>query len=101
MQAIVESIKGKKLKFTNDRNKKYDILIEPKQLGNPSLIEDAHSNQEVGFFDYGYAITCHKSQGDEWESVLVLEEKSDLWEHKRWAYTAASRAKSKLVWGTS
>ena len=25
-------------------------------------------------FDYGYAITCHKAQGSEYDNVLVLEE---------------------------
>ena len=25
-------------------------------------------------FAYAYAITCHKSQGSEWDKVLVLEE---------------------------
>lgn len=100
MQATVDSISGKKIKFKNDRGKAYELTIDFKQLGNPTLVEDAHSNNEIGFFDYGYAITCHKAQGDEWENVLVLEEKSDLWEHKRWTYTAASRAKTKLIWGT-
>ena len=49
-------------------------------------------------FDYAYAATCHKCQGDEFEKVLVLEQKCDLWDHRRWAYTAASRAKSHLYW---
>ena len=65
------------------------------------MLDDAHSNNEVGYFDYGYAITCHKAQGDEWEKVLVLEEKCDLWEHKRWTYTAASRSKESLIWGSA
>lgn len=52
-------------------------------------------------FDFSYCITAHKSQGDEWGKVLVFEEKCDLWEHSRWAYTAASRAKDALVWVTS
>lgn len=50
-------------------------------------------------FTYGYAITCHKSQGSEWDKVLVLEESFpfDKNEHKRWLYTAATRASEKLV----
>lgn len=49
-------------------------------------------------FDYGYAITAHKSQGSEWDKVLVFEEDFP-WgeEHKRWLYTAVTRAKEKLV----
>jgi ATP-dependent exoDNAse (exonuclease V) beta subunit len=51
-------------------------------------------------FDYGYAITCHKSQGSEYDKVIVLEEylkgesKAD---HIRWLYTAATRAAKKLI----
>jgi exodeoxyribonuclease-5 len=51
-------------------------------------------------FDYAYAVTCHKAQGSEWMKVLVLEQVCGGWDHKRWAYTAASRAKEKLIWVT-
>lgn len=37
-------------------------------------------------------------QGSEFHSVLVLEQKCDLWDHRRWAYTAASRARDALLW---
>ena len=50
-------------------------------------------------FAYGYAITCHKAQGSEWDKVLVLEESFpfDKEEHKRWLYTACTRASEKLI----
>lgn len=50
-------------------------------------------------FAYGYAITCHKAQGSEWDKVLVLEEAFpfDKEEHARWLYTACTRASEKLV----
>lgn len=51
-------------------------------------------------FDYGYAITCHKAQGSEFDKVLVFEEfmKGDTTEkHARWLYTAVTRAVNKLV----
>ena len=50
-------------------------------------------------FAYAYAITCHKSQGSEWDKVLVFEERFpfDKTEHRRWLYTAITRAKEKLV----
>lgn len=56
------------------------------------------SKESPNPFDYAYAITCHKCQGDEYNKVLVLEQKCDLWSHSRWAYTAASRAKEQLFW---
>ena len=50
-------------------------------------------------FAYAYAITCHKAQGSEWDKVLVFEEgfPKVANEHKCWLYTAATRAKEKLV----
>jgi exodeoxyribonuclease V len=51
-------------------------------------------------FDYAYVITAHKAQGDEWKRVLVMEQKCKHWDHRRWTYTAASRAQEKLVWWT-
>lgn len=50
-------------------------------------------------FAYGYAITTHKSQGSEWDKVLVIEERFpfDKEEHKKWLYTACTRAAQKLV----
>lgn len=51
-------------------------------------------------FDYGYAITCHKSQGSEYDKVIVLEEylRNESKEgHMRWLYTAATRAAKKLI----
>ena len=49
---------------------------------------------------YGYAITCHKSQGGEWGNVFV---DMDAYmgrmteSYFRWAYTAVTRAKSRLL----
>ena len=50
-------------------------------------------------FTFGYAITCHKSQGSEWDKVLVIEERFpfDKKEHARWLYTAISRSAEKCV----
>ena len=49
---------------------------------------------------YGYALTCHKSQGGEWEEVfLFLENKMYGMPRPglfQWWYTAITRAKSKL-----
>jgi hypothetical protein len=49
---------------------------------------------------YGYAITCHKAQGGEWEKVFVDMDKMGGKENNdyfRWAYTAITRS-SKSLW---
>lgn len=48
-------------------------------------------------FDYGYVITCHKSQGSEYDKVLVIEEMLKSTDHARWLYTACTRAAQKLT----
>lgn len=50
-------------------------------------------------FDFGYAITVHKAQGSQWNSVLFYEEPfgSDLDLRRRWKYTAVTRAAENLI----
>ncbi len=49
---------------------------------------------------YAYAITCHKSQGGQWEQVFIdqgfIEPESINKEYHRWLYTAVTRATEKL-----
>lgn len=48
--------------------------------------------------NYGYALTCHKSQGSEWPEILIVMEEAlgrmSTVERKRWLYTAITRAKT-------
>jgi len=49
---------------------------------------------------FGYAITCHKSQGSQWDKVLVWDDgfgKKTRQESSRWLYTAITRAAERLV----
>ena len=59
-----------------------------------------YSNNKRCLFDYGYAITVHKSQGSQWEKVLFYA--GDLWGDQltrhQLAYTAVTRAQKKLVY---
>ena len=49
-------------------------------------------------FDYGYAITAHKSQGSQWNDVLIFDESWCFREDsKRWLYTAITRAQNKIL----
>lgn len=47
--------------------------------------------------DYGYAITCHKSQGSEFDKIMVLEENINRTNHAKWLYTAVTRGKERAV----
>ncbi|MBY0457476.1 MAG: hypothetical protein K2V38_09085, partial [Gemmataceae bacterium] len=62
----------------------------PKLSANRAGMEDIATRGVP--FDFAYCLTAHKMQGDQADKIVVLEERCDLWEHARWAYTAASRA---------
>lgn len=51
--------------------------------------------------NFGYAVTCHKSQGGEWEKVYFFLNKGmyvmDPPELTRWWYTGITRSKEKLI----
>jgi len=49
-------------------------------------------------FDYGYALTTHKSQGSQWDNVYLFDESWAFREHsQRWLYTAITRAAEKIT----
>jgi len=53
------------------------------------------------FVDYGYCLTVHKSQGSEYDNVLLIEEPigDTIVDKSRWIYTAITRAKKSLMIG--
>jgi len=59
-----------------------------------------HYDQEnIDLFDFGYCTTVHKSQGSEWDKVVLFEQRNQYQndqDYARWLYTAATRAKEKL-----
>jgi exodeoxyribonuclease-5 len=48
---------------------------------------------------YGWAITCHKAQGSQWENVVVWEDGLGRTQEdrNRWLYTAITRAERGLL----
>ena len=59
---------------------------------------DESVTSDICTIDYGYALTCHKSQGSEYDNVLVLVESkipSNL--YNKWLYTAITRAKKSVT----
>lgn len=49
-------------------------------------------------FEFGYCISCHKSQGSEFDNVVLFDEGYAFKEDKnRWLYTAITRAKKRLI----
>lgn len=58
---------------------------------------DWRERKKYSEFDFAYAITCHKSQGSQWNNVMVLDESSYFRENRsKWLYTAITRAAEKV-----
>jgi exodeoxyribonuclease-5 len=49
-------------------------------------------------FDYGYVLTVHKSQGSQWDDVVLFDESFAFPDSRaRWLYTGITRAAKKLT----
>jgi len=49
-------------------------------------------------FDYGYVLTVHKSQGSQWDDVVLFDESAVFAESRqRWLYTGVTRAAKRLT----
>jgi exodeoxyribonuclease-5 len=58
---------------------------------------DREALQSLVEADFGNAITVHKAQGSEWESVTVVDDRIKFVDRRRWLYTAITRARSRLL----
>ncbi len=91
--------------LSSDQNKALylDFCMRNKSLPRKS-VEFKHALKTDPYFNalrlkYGYAITCHKAQGSEWNHVFVKcqTHQSQLTaDYFRWFYTAITRASQKL-----
>lgn len=81
----------------------YVGLVYRAQFGASETVKEVPllPNGERGdLWDFGYALTVHKAQGSQAESVLVFEEKfakSNEEDWRRWLYTAVTRASQNLT----
>ncbi len=72
------------------------VLPEFFNGGEESLTPQARRDSDE--FDFGYALTVHKAQGSQWNSVVLFDESFAFREHRnRWLYTGITRAAEKLT----
>jgi exodeoxyribonuclease-5 len=90
-------------------NERIVMTLDPDMDGSPQTVE-AHAayfqGGEVPFwnrkdaeeFDYGYALTVHKSQGSQWDDVLLYDESWCFRQDRhRWLYTGITRAAERVT----
>ena len=79
-----------------------EMSVEPKTLYY--IKKYVQNTDKPGYyvpydFSYGYAITCWKAQGSEWNNILFFEEgfPTNKEEHIQYLYTGITRASNKLI----
>lgn len=88
------------------RKEKKDLMVVPGVKTHVAcFMQDVKDANEIGIsvrpdsvaMTWGYAITCHKAQGSEFDTVMVFDDghifRADA---NKWRYTAATRAAKKL-----
>jgi ATP-dependent exoDNAse (exonuclease V) alpha subunit len=64
---------------------------------NKQFLPQAVFNKNIALATYGYAISCHKAQGQEWDNVYIdAEWLMEEWDAAKWFYTAITRAKKNV-----
>lgn len=77
---------------------KYDTAVT--DLLHEKIKKEQPRGEKINLFDFGYAISVHKSQGSEWDKVMLFEERNFYQtdeNYARWLYTGITRAKNKLL----
>lgn len=102
---IEDLLYSKEPALSSDQNKALylDFRIRNKSL-RPHTTEFKHALKSDSYFNalrlkFGYAITCHKAQGSEWNNVFVKckSHQSQLTaDYFRWLYTAITRTAKNL-----
>lgn len=79
----------------------YKIFTEGKATVNKDNWMQYPKYERPMEFDFGYAITVHKSQGSEFNKVVLFNEHlgNDREHYLRWLYTGVTRASKKLIVG--
>lgn len=88
------------------RKKKEDLELLPAvPVHMTCFVQDIKNREEIplqvrsdsALMTWGYAITVHKAQGSEWNSVLLFDDGHIFREDvRKWRYTGATRAAKKL-----
>ena len=74
------------------------IKLLKSAFDDPDLEVPWQTKKRYDDFDYGYALTVHKAQGSQWNSVVLFDESYAFRESReRWLYTAITRAAERLV----
>jgi exodeoxyribonuclease-5 len=86
-----------------NREKTFANKLEIDRAIEAAGLEVPEYGLHADLLDFGYALTCHKAQGSQFDTVLLypdgrMDPNED--DTKRWLYTAVTRAKARLIYLT-
>lgn len=119
LNGLIGNITRIERKHSKNRRSNPDLLLDFKPIDYESEFKDLKVNSDIlnyrdisfkerrelidfrsqgSKFEYAYAITCHSSQGSEWDNVLFnIEYFMPKDKMKKFIYTGITRAKEKLI----
>jgi exodeoxyribonuclease-5 len=96
-------INGPSLSYNDQKNFFAEVLKDYENIpSRRKRIEEVKNNPYYNALQvkFGYALTCHKTQGGQWKHVFIdqgyLTEEHINQEYFRWLYTALTRATEKV-----
>ena len=106
VKILLETLHSDSPALTSDEAKKLYQAVEEDYMDIPKAADRRKAMKDNPYFNalqvkYGYALTCHKTQGGQWNNVFIeapylpeetILELGDL----RWLYTAITRASEKV-----
>ena len=106
VKIIMEALYSDSPALTNEEAKRLYQAVEEDYMDIPRAADRRKAMKENPYYNalqvkFGYALTCHKTQGGQWNNVFIeapyLPDETTL-EHSdlRWLYTAVTRAKEKV-----
>jgi exodeoxyribonuclease-5 len=97
LQVVLEDGTMKMIDATSEYFKRY----EKPHFQDPRGYHDKQ-NERIHDVDFAYALTVHKSQGSQWDDVVIMDDGFLKWkpeQRKMWLYTAITRAAEKITIG--
>ena len=102
---LLDTLNSNSASLTEEENKQLFSAIEEDYMDIPNRKERYKEMKKNPWFNalqvkFAYALTCHKTQGGQWNSVFIdssLNQKEALdVEDLRWIYTALTRAQERV-----
>ena len=105
VKILLDTLNSNSPSLTEEENKRLFSAIEEDYMDIPNRRERYKEMKKNPWFNalqvkFAYALTCHKTQGGQWNSVFIdssLNQKDTLdVEDLRWLYTALTRAQERV-----